>query len=62
MPRQVEQDDALMRFFSDQAKVIINPGKFFGTGGDGFVRFNFGCPRPQMTEALQRMQAALTRL
>ncbi len=56
------QDDALMRFFRDQAKVIVNPGKFFGSGGDGFVRFNFGCPRSQVTEALERMQAALNKL
>ena len=56
------QDDALMRFFRDQAKVIVNPGRFFGTGGDGFVRFNFGCPRAQMTEALERMRTALGKL
>ena len=52
-------DDALMRFFRDEAKVIFNPGSFFGTGGDGFVRLNFGCPRAQLEEALVRMKKAL---
>ena len=50
-----------MRFFRDEAKVIFNPGSFFGTGGDGFVRFNFGCPRSQVEEALKRMKAALVK-
>jgi cystathionine beta-lyase len=64
IPREEDKDagdfdDALMRFFRDEAKVIFNPGSFFGTGGDGFVRFNFGCPRSQVEEALKRMKAAL---
>lgn len=52
-------DDALMRFFRDEANVIVNPGSFFGEVGDGFVRLNFGCPREQLEEALQRMKKAL---
>ena len=56
-----ENDDYLMRFFRDEAKVILNPGSFFGTGGDGFVRFNFGCPRSQVQEALDRMKAAMVK-
>lgn len=46
-------------FFLKQAKVALSDGAAFGPGGEGFVRFNFGCPRAQMLEALERMRAAL---
>ena len=46
-------------FFLKQAKVALNDGSAFGTEGDGFVRLNFGCPRPMLTEALERMKQAL---
>lgn len=49
---------------------IPDPAKFFETagvglsdgaefGGPGFVRLNFGCPRPILKEALRRMETAL---
>jgi cystathionine beta-lyase len=46
-------------FFLKNAKVALNKGKAFGPGGEGFVRLNFGCPRPMLLEALQRMKQAL---
>jgi cystathionine beta-lyase len=46
-------------FFLDHAKVALNDGKAFGPGGEGFVRLNFGCPRALLTDALERMRAAL---
>jgi len=47
-------------FFLERAKVALNDGALFGLGGAGFVRLNFGCPRSILTEALDRMRAALT--
>src|SRR5215475_15074245 len=47
-------------FFLERAKVALNDGVLFGAGGAGFVRLNFGCPRSILTEALDRMRAALT--
>lgn len=52
---------------------LKNPAKYFekygvglNNGGDfgvnGFVRLNFGCPKSQLSVALQRMQAALDNL
>ena len=32
-------------FFKDTAGVVMNDGAWFGKGGEGFVRLNFGCPR-----------------
>jgi cystathionine beta-lyase len=47
------------QFFLDQAQVALNDGKRFGDEGEGFVRLNFGCPRTILTQALERMRAAL---
>ncbi len=47
------------RFFLEYAKVACNDGSTFGQGGDGFVRFNFGCPRSVLEDALNRMRMAL---
>jgi cystathionine beta-lyase len=41
------------------AKVGLNNGKEFGSGGDGFVRLNFGCPRSILQEGLERIEKAL---
>jgi len=47
-------------FFLERARVALHDGALFGPGGAGFVRLNFGCPRSLLTEALDRMRAALT--
>jgi cystathionine beta-lyase len=47
------------RFFLDRARVALSNGRDFGTGGEGFVRLNFGCPRATLMAALERMKAAL---
>jgi cystathionine beta-lyase len=46
-------------FFLRKGKVALNEGREFGSGGEGFVRMNFGCPRATLVEALGRMQSAL---
>ena len=49
-------------FFLKEAKVALNDGAWFGPGGEGFVRLNFGCPRSVLAEGLERMRDALVRL
>ncbi len=49
-------------FFLDKARVGLNDGAKFGSGGEGFVRLNFGCPRSTLEEGLDRMRAALERV
>ncbi len=46
-------------FFLEKAKVALSSGTIYGTGGQGFVRLNFGCPRSTLEEALLRMKKAL---
>jgi cystathionine beta-lyase len=43
-------------FFED-AGVGLSDGSSFG--GEGYVRLNFGCPRPLLRQALERMERAL---
>ena len=47
-------------FLLERARVALNDGALFGPGGAGFVRLNFGCPRPLLAQALDRMREALT--
>jgi cystathionine beta-lyase len=47
------------QFFLERARVALSDGPAFGTGGEGFVRLNFGCPRATLMEALRRMKSAL---
>ena len=42
-----------------QAKLAVNEGAWFGEGGEGFVRLNFGCPRAILEQGLQQLHAAL---
>jgi cystathionine beta-lyase len=46
-------------FFLREAKVALNEGAAFGTGGAGFARLNFACPRSLLAEGLERMARAL---
>ncbi|MGG5823812.1 MalY/PatB family protein [Falsiroseomonas sp. HW251] len=46
-------------FFVERARVAMNPGPDFGAAGQGFARFNFGCRRATLEEAVARMAAAL---
>ncbi len=47
-------------FFLERARVALNDGTLFGSGGAGHVRLNFGCPRSMLVKALDRMREALT--
>ena len=46
-------------FFLEKAKLALSDGRAFGENGTGFVRLNFGCPRPILLDGLARMHAAL---
>ncbi len=52
-------DVALKRFCVEQARVGMNPGTVFGSGGSGFMRLNIGAPRAVIETALRRLEAAL---
>ena len=51
-------DDELMAFFSDDAKVWLDPGTHSGEQGSGFMRFNLGSSRSVIVQALDQIEAA----
>jgi len=57
--KETNIDGNYSEFFLEKARVAVNDGAWFGAGGEGFVRLNFGCPRSMLEEALQRMKVAL---
>ena len=52
-------DDALQRFFIQEAQLGLSPGAMFGSGGEGFMRMNIGTPKANVMAALVRLQRAL---
>ena len=44
------------------ARIAVNHGPTFGTGGESFLRFNFATPRARVAEAVERLQAAFSDL
>lgn len=58
--RDLEMTDAqLEAFFVQKAKLGLNAGITFGTGGSGFMRLNIASPRGVLSEALARITSAL---
>jgi cystathionine beta-lyase len=45
-----------------EARICVNHGPTFGTGGEGFLRFNLATPRARVAEAVQRLQVAFADL
>lgn len=48
--------EALMQ---KKAKVALDEGYIFGTGGEGFERINVACPRSTLEEGLRRIEKAV---
>ncbi len=44
------------------AKIAANYGETFGTGGENFLRFNLGCRREMVIDAVERLQKAFSDL
>jgi len=51
-------DEELNSFFLTKAKVGFNPGVMFGSGGEGFMRMNIGCPSSTLLKVLEQMKEA----
>ena len=52
-------DEALNRFFIEEAKLGLSPGAMFGNGGSGFMRMNIGTAEANVMAALTRLKTAL---
>ena len=51
--------EELNDLFVNKARLALNDGTMFGTGGEGFMRLNAGCPRSVLAEALRSLEKAL---
>ena len=52
-------DAELHDLFMNKARVWLNDGTMFGSGGSGFQRLNFACPRATLEMALTRIERAV---
>lgn len=55
-------NDELEDFMLNKAKLWLDEGYIFGTGGDGFERFNVACPQSTLTKALEQLEKAIKAL
>lgn len=51
--------EELSDFMLDKAKLALNDGRIFGTGGEGFMRINAGCSRNVLDKALNQLKLAV---
>jgi len=49
-------------WFVKNAKVQLNPGGNYGTGGNGHMRMNLGTSRPNIKKAIDNMAAAIKKI
>lgn len=54
-------DSELRNFMRQKAKVGLDDGYMFGTGGSGFQRINIACPRSRLEEGLARIEKAVNK-
>ena len=54
-------DEKLNDFIIKKAKVGLNNGGRFGTGGNGWMRINIGCPRSILEEGLEKLARAFNK-
>ncbi len=52
-------DAQLHDFFLKDAKLWLDDGTMFGTGGSGFMRLNIACPRSILVKALEQLEKAV---
>jgi len=52
-------DEELRHFMLHKARIATDFGYVFGSGGEGFQRFNLACPRSVVEEAVTRLEAAV---
>ena len=59
---QVTPERIVQRWFAEHARVYLNPGSSYGTGGAGHMRMNLATTRGLVERALGNMASALTRV
>jgi cysteine-S-conjugate beta-lyase len=55
-------DKSLKEFMIYKAGIGCNEGISFGTGGEGFMRMNIGCPKKVLQKAINQLNSAVNNL
>lgn len=55
-------DEELSKFIGEKARLGVDDGPIFGTGGSGFIRVNLACPRVLVEESMDRLKLAVNSL
>ena len=55
-------DEELNEFMLKKAKLWLDEGTLFGTGGSKFMRINIACPRSLLKQALENLEKAVNEL
>ena len=58
----VTPEDVIQRWFAENARVFLNPGSNYGTGGAGHMRMNLATSRSLIRKALDNMAEALAQV
>ena len=59
---EVTPERIVQRWFAENARVYLNPGSSYGTGGAGHMRMNLATTRRLVERALENMASALARV
>jgi len=51
--------EEIVDFFTNKARLALNDGSMFGAGGEGYMRMNVGCPRSILNQALLALKKAV---
>lgn len=51
--------EELVKLFQEKAGLLLNDGSMFGSGGEGYMRLNIGCPRSVLDTALNALKKAI---
>lgn len=52
----------LKKFLIEKAKLGFNHGSMFGSGGEGFMRMNVGCPKSTVVKAMNQLKDAIKQI
>jgi cysteine-S-conjugate beta-lyase len=43
-------------FVLEKSRITVDPGEWFGAGGEGFIRMNLACPKSIVAKAMERLK------
>ena len=62
VPRPSKHEQQIQEFMLKKAKLWLNEGAMFGSGGELFMRINLACPRSILKRALENLEKAVNEL